>query len=154
MVKSLKTRGFPAYTVPPAANSGGLFTVRVGIYRDRADAESCQPGLLVAVEQPRLEPERRLDAQQELGPVRGVAHRARSDRHGARRAERVQLAAVLAQNGMNAIDRRRQQATRRIDPFAEARHGLAEMGVGLVELGVGQRGHGVYSWGAHGRSAC
>jgi DedD protein len=42
VVKSLKTRGFPAYTVPPAANSGGLFTVRVGIYRDRADAESVQ----------------------------------------------------------------------------------------------------------------
>ena len=42
VVKSLKTRGFPAYTVAPAANSGGLFTVRVGIYRDRADAESVQ----------------------------------------------------------------------------------------------------------------
>jgi DedD protein len=42
VVKSLKTRGFPAYTVPPAANSGGLFTVRVGIYRDRADAEAVQ----------------------------------------------------------------------------------------------------------------
>jgi len=42
VVKSLKTRGFPAYTVAPAANSGGLFTVRVGIYRDRADAEAVQ----------------------------------------------------------------------------------------------------------------
>jgi cell division septation protein DedD len=42
VVKSLKARGFPAYTVPPAANSGGLFTVRVGIYRDRADAEAVQ----------------------------------------------------------------------------------------------------------------
>jgi cell division septation protein DedD len=42
VVKSLKTRGFPAYTVPPAANSGGLFTVRVGIYRDRGDAEAVQ----------------------------------------------------------------------------------------------------------------
>jgi DedD protein len=42
VVKGLKTRGFPAYAVPPAAKSGGLFTVRVGIYRDRADAEAVQ----------------------------------------------------------------------------------------------------------------
>ena len=42
MVKSLRSRGFPAYTVAPAGKSGGLFTVRVGIYRDRADAEAVQ----------------------------------------------------------------------------------------------------------------
>lgn len=40
VVKSLKARGFPAYTAGPAG--GGLFTVRVGIYRDRADAEAVQ----------------------------------------------------------------------------------------------------------------
>jgi cell division protein FtsN len=43
VVKSLKTRGFPAYTAGPAG--GGLFTVRVGIYRDRADAEAVQARL-------------------------------------------------------------------------------------------------------------
>jgi cell division septation protein DedD len=40
IVKSLKSRGLPAFTVAPAARSGGLFTVRVGAYRDRADAEA------------------------------------------------------------------------------------------------------------------
>ena len=40
IVKSLKSRGLPAFTVAPAARSGGLFTVRVGAYRDRADAET------------------------------------------------------------------------------------------------------------------
>jgi cell division septation protein DedD len=43
VVKSLKGRGFPAYTVPPVG--GGLFTVRVGVYRDRADAEAVQDRL-------------------------------------------------------------------------------------------------------------
>ena len=43
VVKSLKTRGLPAYTVTPAG--GGLFTVRVGVYRDRADAEAVQERL-------------------------------------------------------------------------------------------------------------
>jgi cell division septation protein DedD len=43
VVKSLKGRGFPAYTVPPAG--GGLFTVRVGVYRDRVDAETVQDRL-------------------------------------------------------------------------------------------------------------
>jgi len=42
VVRSLKTRGFPAYAVAPAGRGGGLFTVRVGIYRDRADAEAVQ----------------------------------------------------------------------------------------------------------------
>ena len=37
VVRSLKGRGFPAYTVAPGG--GGLFTVRVGIYRDRAGAK-------------------------------------------------------------------------------------------------------------------
>jgi len=45
MVKSLKTRGFPAYAVAPPGKSGGLFAVRVGIYRDRADAEAVQSRL-------------------------------------------------------------------------------------------------------------
>ncbi len=45
VVKSLKTRGFPAYAVAPAGGGGGLFTVRVGIYRDRADAETVQSRL-------------------------------------------------------------------------------------------------------------
>jgi DedD protein len=45
VVRSLKTRGFPAYTVAPAGRGGGLFTVRVGIYRDRADAEAVQARL-------------------------------------------------------------------------------------------------------------
>jgi cell division septation protein DedD len=35
----LKTKGFPAYVSVPAPQSGGLFTVRVGPYRDRADAD-------------------------------------------------------------------------------------------------------------------
>ncbi|MFN8091462.1 MAG: SPOR domain-containing protein [Vicinamibacteria bacterium] len=39
IVRSLKSRGLPAFSVAPAARSGGLFTVRVGAYRDRADAE-------------------------------------------------------------------------------------------------------------------
>jgi cell division septation protein DedD len=37
VVKSLKARGLPAYAVTPTG--GGFFTVRVGVYRDRADAE-------------------------------------------------------------------------------------------------------------------
>jgi len=45
VVRSLKTRGFPAYAVAPAGGGGGLYTVRVGIYRDRADAESVQARL-------------------------------------------------------------------------------------------------------------
>ena len=45
VVRSLKTRGFPAYTVAPAGGGGGLFTVRVGIYRDRVDAETVQSRL-------------------------------------------------------------------------------------------------------------
>ena len=45
VVRSLKTRGFPAYAVAPAGRGGGLYTVRVGIYRDRADAESVQARL-------------------------------------------------------------------------------------------------------------
>jgi cell division protein FtsN len=45
IVRSLKTRGFPAYAVAPAGKGGGLFTVRVGIYRDRADAEAVQSRL-------------------------------------------------------------------------------------------------------------
>lgn len=40
IVKGLRARGLPAYTVPPPPRSGGLFTVRVGVYRDRADAET------------------------------------------------------------------------------------------------------------------
>jgi cell division protein FtsN len=43
VVKNLKSRGLPAYTVTPAG--GGLFTVRVGVYRDRADAEAVQERL-------------------------------------------------------------------------------------------------------------
>jgi len=45
VVRSLKTRGFPAYAVAPAGRGGGLYTVRVGIYRDRADAEAVQARL-------------------------------------------------------------------------------------------------------------
>jgi cell division protein FtsN len=43
IVRSLKARGLPAYTVTPTG--GGLFTVRVGVYRDRADAETVQERL-------------------------------------------------------------------------------------------------------------
>ena len=43
VVKSLKARGLPAYTVTPTG--GGLFTVRVGVYRDRADAAAVQERL-------------------------------------------------------------------------------------------------------------
>jgi cell division septation protein DedD len=39
VVGQLKGRGLPAYVVAPAPRSGGLFTVRVGVYQDRADAE-------------------------------------------------------------------------------------------------------------------
>ncbi len=45
VVKSLKARGLPAYAMAPAGRSGGLFTVRVGVYRDRADAEAVQDRL-------------------------------------------------------------------------------------------------------------
>ena len=45
IVRSLKTRGLPAYVVTPAGKGGGLFTVRVGVYRDRADAEAVQERL-------------------------------------------------------------------------------------------------------------
>ena len=40
IVKGLKGRGFPAYSVDPAGHAGGFFPVRVGVYRDRADAEA------------------------------------------------------------------------------------------------------------------
>jgi len=40
IVKGLRARGLPAYTVPPPPGAGGFFTVRVGVYRDRADAET------------------------------------------------------------------------------------------------------------------
>lgn len=43
IVKSLKGRGLPAFAVVPVG--GGLFTVRVGVYRDRADAEIVQERL-------------------------------------------------------------------------------------------------------------
>jgi cell division protein FtsN len=43
VVKSLKARGLPAYSVTPTG--GGLFTVRVGVYRERADAEMVQERL-------------------------------------------------------------------------------------------------------------
>jgi cell division protein FtsN len=39
VVRNLKARGLPAYVVTPAG-AGGLFTVRVGVYRDRVDAET------------------------------------------------------------------------------------------------------------------
>jgi DedD protein len=45
IVRSLKTRGLPAYVVAPAGKGGGLFTVRVGVYRDRADADAVQERL-------------------------------------------------------------------------------------------------------------
>jgi cell division septation protein DedD len=45
VVGQLKSRGLPAYTAPPPARAGGLFTVRVGVYRDRADAERVQDRL-------------------------------------------------------------------------------------------------------------
>ena len=45
IVRSLKTRGLPAYVVTPAGKGGGLFTVRVGVYRDRVDAEAVQERL-------------------------------------------------------------------------------------------------------------
>ena len=40
VVRSLKGRSLPAFTVAPAG--GGLYTVRVGVYRDRADAQAVQ----------------------------------------------------------------------------------------------------------------
>jgi cell division protein FtsN len=43
VVKNLKARGLPAYAVTPTG--GGLFTVRVGVYRERADAEIVQERL-------------------------------------------------------------------------------------------------------------
>ena len=43
VVKNLKARGLPAYAVTPTG--GGLFTVRVGVYRERADAEVVQERL-------------------------------------------------------------------------------------------------------------
>ncbi len=45
IVRSLKARGLPAYAVAPAGRGGGLFTVRVGVYRDRVDAEAVQERL-------------------------------------------------------------------------------------------------------------
>jgi cell division protein FtsN len=43
VVKSLKARGLPAYVVTPTG--GGLFTVRVGVYREKVDAEVVQERL-------------------------------------------------------------------------------------------------------------
>ena len=43
VVKNLKARGLPAYAVTPTG--AGLFTVRVGVYRERADAEVVQERL-------------------------------------------------------------------------------------------------------------
>jgi len=43
IVRGLKARGLPAYAMAPTG--GGLFTVRVGVYRDRADAEAVQERL-------------------------------------------------------------------------------------------------------------
>ncbi len=43
VVKNLKSRGLPAYAVTPTG--AGLFTVRVGVYRERADAEIVQERL-------------------------------------------------------------------------------------------------------------
>jgi cell division protein FtsN len=40
IVRSLKSRGLPAYSIAPAPRSAGLYTVRVGAYRDRADADT------------------------------------------------------------------------------------------------------------------
>jgi rare lipoprotein A len=45
VVRSLRGRSLPAFTVAPAGHSGELFTVRVGVYRDRADAEAVQERL-------------------------------------------------------------------------------------------------------------
>jgi len=39
VTQGLKKKGFPAFVSAPAAGSGGLYTVRVGPYRDRADAD-------------------------------------------------------------------------------------------------------------------
>jgi DedD protein len=45
VVKSLKSRGLPAFAVAPAGHAGGFFPVRVGVYRDRADAKAVQDRL-------------------------------------------------------------------------------------------------------------
>jgi DedD protein len=39
VMRGLRAKGLPTYVSPPAAGSGGLFTVRVGPYSTRADAE-------------------------------------------------------------------------------------------------------------------
>jgi cell division protein FtsN len=45
IVKGLKGRGFPAFSVAPAGHAAGFFPVRVGVYRERADAEAVQERL-------------------------------------------------------------------------------------------------------------
>ncbi len=45
IVKELKGRGFPAFSVAPAGHAAGFFPVRVGVYRERADAEAVQERL-------------------------------------------------------------------------------------------------------------
>ncbi len=45
VVKSLRSRGLPAFAVAPAGHAGAFFPVRVGVYRDRADAEAVQARL-------------------------------------------------------------------------------------------------------------
>ena len=39
VMRGLSAKGMPAYVKAPAPGSGGMFTVRVGPYRDRADAD-------------------------------------------------------------------------------------------------------------------
>jgi len=39
VTNGLKKKGYPAFVNAPAPGSGGLYTVRVGPYRDRADAD-------------------------------------------------------------------------------------------------------------------
>ncbi|HVO12140.1 MAG TPA: SPOR domain-containing protein [Vicinamibacteria bacterium] len=45
IVKELKGRGLPAFSVAPAGHAAGFFPVRVGVYRERADAEAVQERL-------------------------------------------------------------------------------------------------------------
>lgn len=45
VVKRLRGRGLPAFSVAPAGQGGGFFPVRVGVYRDRADARTVQEHL-------------------------------------------------------------------------------------------------------------
>ena len=86
-----------------------------------ADAALRQLGLLVAREQLRREAVAPLDLAEERLAVLRVADRARGDEQRPLGAERLGGAAIVGEDVANARDRKGEEATARVDAFAEAR---------------------------------